>query len=98
MSGIKLDAGKPKLSLLNKDFLHGTAKALGYGIDKYGRNNYKLGMEWTRVIDATLRHMAAFTSGENIDEESKLSHLNHAAACLNILIYYYENDVGTDDR
>lgn len=96
--GIKHDNGKPKVSLVSKEFIYGTAKALEYGANKYGKNNYKLGMDWSRVIDAEKRHMLDFAAGVDIDDESKLNHLYLAAANLNMLIYYYENKVGKDDR
>jgi len=96
--GVKNDQGKPKLSLLTLESLIAEASALEYGAAKYGRDNYKLGMDWTRVIDASLRHIYAFAAGEDHDAESKLNHLNHAKACLAMLVFYYENGIGKDDR
>lgn len=96
--GIKYDSGKAPLSILTKESLEAEARAFEYGAKKYSRNNYKLGMEWTRLIDAALRHIIAFNSKQNIDNESGLNHLAHAKACIAMLIYYYENGVGTDDR
>ena len=98
MSGKKFDQGKPPVTLLTKEFIFGTARALDYGTGKYGRDNYKAGMEWNRMLDSTFRHLFAFAGKENIDSESELCHLFHAAACLNMLIYYYETKTGTDDR
>jgi len=98
MSGIKHDAGKPPLSILTRESLIAEARAFEYGAQKYGRDNYKQGMNWTRVIDAALRHLTAFNAKENLDPESKLCHLAHSKACLAMLIYYYENNIGTDDR
>lgn len=96
--GTKFDSGKPKLSILTKESLIAETKALEYGAEKYTRNNYKAGMDWTRVIDATLRHIIAFNNKEDFDNESKLNHLWHAKANLAMLIYYYENKIGNDDR
>lgn len=98
MSGVKFDQGKPPLSILTKESLVAEAQAFAYGALKYDRSNYKKGMEWTRVIDASLRHIMAFNSKEDFDSESGLNHLWHAKACLAMLIYYYENKVGKDDR
>lgn len=95
---IKHDENKPQLSILTKESLNAEAYAFMYGALKYERHNYKLGMEWSRMIDASLRHIYAFNSKEDFDEESKLNHLWHAKACLAMLIYYYENKKGTDDR
>jgi hypothetical protein len=96
--GVKHDSGKPMLSLLTKESLIGEARAFEYGMKKYAKNNYKKGMAWSRVIDAALRHLIAFNEKEDFDPESKLNHLYHAKACLGMLIYYYENKVGKDDR
>jgi hypothetical protein len=96
--GIKHDKGKTPLSILTKESLKAEADALGYGANKYGKDNYKKGMEWSRVIDACMRHLVAFNSKEDIDNESGLSHLAHAKANLAILIYYTENKIGKDDR
>lgn len=96
--GIKHDAGKPMLSLLTKESLEAEARAFEFGMRKYSRGNYKNGMKWTRVLDAAMRHLVAFNSKEDFDKESLLNHLWHSKACLAMLIYYYENKVGEDDR
>lgn len=96
--GTKFDSGKPKLSLLTRESLAAEARAFEYGAKKYDKNNYKKGMAWSRVIDAALRHLTAFNAGESIDSESGLCHLDHAKACLGMLVYYYENKIGKDDR
>jgi hypothetical protein len=96
--GKKFDSGKPPLSLLTRESLEAEARAFEYGARKYDKNNYKKGMEWSRVIDAALRHLTAFNAKEDFDSESGLNHLAHAKACLAMLIFYYENKVGTDDR
>lgn len=96
--GVKFDQNKPDLSILTSESLNGEAAAFTYGANKYGKNNYKLGMDWSRVISASLRHIFAFNAKEDNDPESKLNHLYHAKACLAMLIYYYENKLGKDDR
>lgn len=98
MQGKKFDQGKPDVSLVTKELIFAAAKALEFGAEKYGRDNYKLGMKWTKIYNALMRHMLAFNSKEDLDPESGLSHLYHAAANLNMLIYYYENKIGEDDR
>lgn len=97
-TGKKYDKGKPKLSLVNRETLNGIAQAMEYGALKYGRDNYKNGMDWTRVLDALLRHATAYISKEDNDSESKLNHMYHVGACVNMLLYYIENNIGKDDR
>lgn len=97
-SAIKHDQGKPQLGLIPKAGLEYEARAFAYGAEKYGKNNYKSGMGYSRLIDAALRHITAFAAGENDDNESGLSHIGHSRACLAMLAHYIENNVGTDDR
>ncbi len=95
---IKHDQGKPPLNLLARSFLNGVSKVLGFGARKYGRDNWRKGMEWSRVYAAAMRHLTAWNEGENYDAETGLSHLYHAACCLMFLVEYQEKGVGTDDR
>lgn len=95
---VKADSGKAALSILTPESLSYEARAFEYGAQKYSKNNYKLGMSWSRVSDAALRHLVAWAAGEDMDPESGLNHLAHAKACLGMLIYYIEKKVGTDDR
>lgn len=95
---LKFDDQKPDLSLVPAKAKYGIAKAMMYGAKKYGRNNYIKGMDWSRMIAAAERHLTEFNDGEDFDKESGLNHLYHAAACLAILIEFYESGVGNDDR
>ena len=75
-----------------------TAQAMEYGIGKYGRNNWKKGMEWSRLADAALRHLSAVLVGEDyFDEESGLSHLAHGLASLHMLLGNIDMKIGTND-
>lgn len=94
----KKDEGKPPLSLIPRVALDAEAKVFGFGAKKYGRHNFKAGMDWSRVIDASLRHITAFADGEDLDPESGLSHIAHARASLAMLMYYVETKAGKDDR
>ena len=96
--GTKHDTGKPKLSYVPVEAIAGISRALEYGANKYGKGNFKSGMDHTRVIDALLRHTYAYVGGEDVDQESGLSHLDHAGACVAILAYYKSRNVGKDDR
>jgi hypothetical protein len=95
---IKNDQGKTPITLVPREGIELTAKVFAFGATKYGRDNYKQGMEWSRVLDASLRHILAFANGEDKDPESGLSHLGHALCCLNMLAYYETKGKGTDDR
>lgn len=96
--GLKHDSGKVQISLAPKELIYGAARAYTYGANKYGKNNFKLGMKWSRILDATLRHLYSYIDKEESDPESGLGHLDHAAANLGMLLYYNQHKVGEDDR
>lgn len=96
--GVKYDAGKPSLELLAPEFVLGIGEVLSYGKAKYAARNWEAGMRWGRVVGATLRHIFRWMRGENIDLESGLHHLDHAACCLMFLRAYVARGVGDDDR
>lgn len=96
--GLKFDKGKIDFSLLPSVALEEAAKAFMYGASKYGRFNYKKGLEVSRLIAAALRHIYAYSSGKNIDEESKISHLGHALANIMMIIDLTELNTLIDNR
>lgn len=96
--GNKFDTGKPMVRFLSREFIELAALAQTYGAKKYGSWNYQKGIESTAYYDAFMRHMIAWMSGEDNDIESGLSHLGHAAANLNMLIWTLANKPEMDDR
>lgn len=84
---------KPPLSLVPRALLYACGRALGFGANKYAANNWRRGMAWSSPLSGLLRHIVAWSEGEDNDTESGLSHLDHAAACLAFLTH-----METDDR
>lgn len=59
------------------------AKVLTFGAEKYDEHNWrKLENLQNRYTSGALRHIFAHNDGEQLDEESGLSHLAHAICCL----------------
>jgi len=85
-SGTKHDQGKPDLSLVPYSAQCVEALVFQFGAQKYGRDNFKAGMESHRLVAAAMRHIGAYWQGEDKDPESGLSHLGHARCCLSMLI------------
>lgn len=81
-SGTKHDNGKPSLTLLPSEAIIGMTRALDYGAKKYGRYNYRDGIDHHRILDAALRHIFAILGGETTDAESGNPHIWHALASL----------------
>lgn len=94
----KNDQGKPPIGMINRVALEEEAKVLAFGARKYSRDNWKGGMEHTRLIDAALRHIIAYADGEEIDPESGICHLAHARAGLGFLLYYREHGIGEQNE
>jgi len=95
---LKHDNGKVDLSLIDNQFIHGVSRVLMFGAEKYERDNWKLGTDWNRTYSAALRHLHSFWDGEDIDPETGLSHLYHAACNLMFLDYWQRNDKGNNNR
>lgn len=75
--GIKYDQGKPRMDLLDAAALEGLAKVLTFGANKYAADNWRAGIQYSRLISSLLRHLAAIQRGELIDPESGLPHIDH---------------------
>lgn len=69
------------------------------GSCKYGRHNYRIaGVRSSIYYDALRRHMDKWFEGEDIDEETGLSHVTKAMACLVVLRDAMLNNKLNDDR
>lgn len=73
--------------------------AMEYGANKpeYGRNNWKKGMEWSRLIDAAQRHGLAILNDEDIDADSGNRHVAHMLASIHMLLGNHAMSVGIND-
>ncbi len=74
------------------------ARVAGHGSIKYARHNFLKGYLWSLSLDAMLRHILLFASGETNDPESGLNHMGHAAWHALALVSFSERGLGTDDR
>lgn len=97
-AGKKNDDKKAPVHFLHRSFIEGTALAQGFGAKKYGDWNFTKGIAYTRLINAAMRHIIAFMWGEDNDPESGLSHIDHAAANLNMLKFMISEKSDMDDR
>ncbi len=97
-NGTKHDGGKPDYTLIPKEAKDAMARAFAYGAAKYGRGNYKGGIEYLRLVAACERHLTAWVSGEDIDPESGNNHIDHALASLAMLAYHVTNNPALDNR
>lgn len=96
--GLKFDTEKPDLTDIPKEAMWEMGRAFTYGQKKYGKNNYRNGMEVSRQIAAAIRHIYQHLGGETLDSESGVSHLGHALASLAMACYTIANYKDLDNR
>lgn len=96
--GTKFDKDKPRMDLLDADFLEGVAQVLTFGANKYAAHNWRQGIAVSRLIAAAYRHLGAINRGEDIDPESGLAHSYHLGCCVMFLSEMIKNRPDMDDR
>lgn len=95
---VKADANKPPTHLLSNIAAKRTARVMGFGAQKYAEHNWRKGMKWSRLLRAARDHISDFIDGEDLDPESGLCHLDHAACCIMFLQEYLTTYPELDDR
>ena len=92
--------GKPRMSLVPPNAVRQVAAVMTYGEAKYAAWNYLNGegLPFSDYLDAAERHLSAFNCGEDLDPESGLPHLAHAAACILMLMEMQLVHPQQDDR
>lgn len=94
--GAKLDAGKPRTGLVFRGFARALQQVVNvgtYGARKYSPNGWlHVPDAIERYEDALDRHLLADKSGEELDPESGLPHLAHAAWNILALIELRERE------
>jgi len=94
----KFDSEKIRVDLLPVEALEDIAAVLTFGANKYGSNNWRNGLAYTRLLGALLRHVFAFMRGQDRDPESGLPHLAHAGCCILFLLWMIQYKPSMDDR
>lgn len=96
--GNKFDSEKPRMDLLDADFLEGVAEVLTFGANKYAAHNWRNGIKYSRLIAAAYRHLGAINRGEDVDPESGLLHTWHLGCCVMFLSSMMTTRPELDDR
>lgn len=96
--GTKYDQGKPRMGLLPSVSLEEVAKVLTAGAAKYSAFNWMKGIEFDRLYDAAQRHLTAWNKGQDVDPETKITHLAHASCCILFLIWMQKFRPDLDNR
>lgn len=89
---------KARLGALDPATLRTVAEVAGFGAEKYDAFNFLKGYDWSLSYDALQRHLMSFWDDEDLDQESGLPHLAHAAWHCLTLLAFQQRMLGTDDR
>ena len=93
---LKADQGKLRYDLIPVTALEGIAEIFTYGSNKYDEFNWYKSLQPTRYYAAAMRHIMACQSGQKIDPESGLKHIDHAIVSLIMYRELTEKLLGTD--
>lgn len=98
--GVKYDNGKNRLGLVLGGFseaIQDVGQVGTFGAKKYTDNGWcEVGNGEERYMDAALRHLFKYLSGEVNDQESHYPHLAHAA--WNVLAVHQLNILKTKEK
>ncbi len=89
----KYDGSKPRLELIDPEFILGIGKVLTFGAEKYDDKNWKNAthVDRNKSVGSLMRHVMAYQNGELIDPESGLEHLHHMATNIMFMAWYDKN-------
>jgi hypothetical protein len=102
-TAVKFDTGKLDWSLMPWDSVEEILKVLEFGRIKYDSWNWAQGdgFKYSRVFNASIRHLFAWFRGEDNDPESGLSHIAHLGCNVLFLLYFIKHKnkyTNNDDR
>lgn len=90
---------KAPLALVPPALLLYVSMVMRLGAAKYGPYNWRQNkVRYTIYIEAAMRHLLSALDGEDIDPESGMPHIAHAAACCGIVLDAKATGNLVDDR
>lgn len=88
--GVQKDDGKLDWSLVDFDSLDEMVKVMQANIGKYDRDNWKKGLNVSRIYNSMIRHLNALKRGEEIEPEDGLHHVGHIMTRAMFLAFMYK--------
>jgi hypothetical protein len=98
---MKFDKNKAPIALIPPEALTEIANVFAFGAEKYAINDWRRdanNTNWSRTYSSIQRHLMLFWQGEDIDPESGMSHVAHAATQIMILLVQLQEGKDADDR
>jgi hypothetical protein len=80
--GERRNVGKLRFELIPPSWGRALAAVLTKGAAKYADRNWEKGLPLLQTLASAERHIAAYKAGQDVDPETGLSHLAHAATNL----------------
>jgi len=88
-----------RVDLIPPDALIEVGRVFSFGADKYAEHNFRHGVHYSKFLAALHRHLLAWQSGEDDDQESGHSHLGHVVFhCLALIQSQLDYGDRWDDR
>lgn len=75
--GLRYNKGKSRIDLVPADAMLHVGDVLAMGANKYDDHNWEKGMPYSDVLASLERHLAKWKTGEDMDDESGLHHIDH---------------------
>lgn len=97
-TGAQKQMSDARFDLIPPDALTILSRVYGMGAQKYADHNWLKGYPYSLSIAALSRHVQRFVAGEDLDDESGLPHLAHAAWHCFTLLTFANRGLGADDR
>lgn len=99
--GTRADKGKPAMHLIPPDVLIELGKLFELGARKYSPDNWRRGMDYSRMYSSLMRHILYWWAGEDFDPVDGQHHLDSViwgAVCLRYFELHRDNYWEFDDR
>jgi hypothetical protein len=96
--GLRFNTSKAKWSLVPQSALLPMVQVLEFGAIKYDAHNWMKGLSIVEICESMKRHLDSFMEGEDMDSESKLSHIGHIQCNALFLSWMMEHRPDMDDR
>ena len=74
------------------------AVVLQKGAEKYADRNWEKGMSWMTCVGCLMRHLIKFVSGNDIDPETGVPHIDLVGINAIFLMRYFRQNKNKDDR
>lgn len=98
--GLRYNADKPRMSLIDSYAMEELAKVLTFGAKKYAAHNWRKGLKISECLDSMQRHINAYNNPhmEDTDPETGLSHMAHVMCNAMFILWLQTHKRDFDDR